>query len=429
MQRIHQKDKGFTLIEILIAVLVLAIGMLGLAKLQGVTLLNSAESRMQTHALNFAQDKIEELRNYVHEATYDAYASDAVGTDVVGANATFTRTWTITDNAGYKQIAVLVEWTGIDGTDYDVRLTSHIAEVEPARSGMVLAAVPLVATTAADSAAQAAAHAAAAAQYEAIVAASDDATQQQKDDAAAALADAQAAEAAAQAAADIDDAAEAAAQAQLAYEALEEILAILNSLPTVAITFSGTVEGGATSVTVEEDGQTPVACSLSGTTYTCTINAPQDAVLTVTAYNAASDEESCQVAVDIAGTDGCPLSFTSDCTAPWGATVADGSEVPAYSAEEVNVDVTATGCEGVEEARQCNAGTLSGSFTFESCTNLCEVDDFDNVKVNKLPDEWNDTGPGPVSIPPGYGSSDRVATQTPSAGSVVACTTTVSVTY
>jgi type IV pilus modification protein PilV len=425
-------QQGFTLIEILIAILVLAVGMLGLAKLQGVTMLNSAESRMHTHAVNLAQDKIEELRNYVHEASYDAYASDANGNDVVGANATFTRIWTITSPGAeeYKLISVLVEWTGVDGTDYDVELTSRIAGVEPARSGMVLAAVPLVGPTAADSAAQAAAHAAAAAQYEAIVAASDAATQQQKDDAADALADAEAAADAAQDAADNGDAAEAAAQAQLAYDALQAIINILNTLPSVSITFSGTVEGGATSVTAEESGQAPVGCSISGTTYTCTINAPQDAVVTVRAYNAASDEQSCQVSLDIDGTEGCPLSFTTDCTAPWGETVPDGSEVTAYSSDEVNV--SDGGCENSSEARQCNAGTLSGSFTFESCSNLCEVPNYVGTQKKKLPvapDGWNSTGPGFISIPAAADKNDKVVTQSLVADSNADCTSSLTVTF
>lgn len=421
MNKKNNQQKGFTLVEILIAILVFGIGMLGLAKLQGVTMLNSAESRMQTHAVNLAQDKIEELRNYVHEATYDAYVTDATGTDEVGANATFTRTWTITDNVGYKQISVSVEWTGVDGTDYDISLTSHIAEVEPARSGMVLAAVPLVSITAADSAAQAAAHAAAAAQYEAIVAASDDATQQQKDDAAAALAEAEAAADAAQDAADIDDAAEAAAQAEIAYDALQEILAILNSLPSVSTTFSGTVEGGATSVTVEKDGGSPVACSISGTTYTCTINAPQNAVLTVKAYNAASDEESCQVSVDITGTAGCPLSFTSDCTTPWGANVADGSQVTAFLTDEAVAPSTCS-----SEVRQCNSGTLSGTYTHQACALLCTVPNYvtgGKINSNSGPTEWNTTGPGPITY--GYNGNKTVASQSLTAGTDVDCSLTL----
>jgi hypothetical protein len=50
-----------------------------------------------------------------------------------------------------------------------------------------------------------------------------------------------------------------------------------------------------------------------------------------------------------------------DCTAPWGATVLDGASVTAY------LDATPTSsC--TSESRSCSAGTLSGSYTNQSCT-------------------------------------------------------------
>lgn len=143
MNKYHvKKSLGFSLIEVMIALVILGIGLLGLAKIQGITFLNSAESRMQTHALNFAQEKIEQLRNYGNISVYRAYASNAIGTDLVGSNSTFSRNWVVTACAnavGCKKISVTVVWTGIDGTNYDIQLTSQIAGLEPARSGIVIA--------------------------------------------------------------------------------------------------------------------------------------------------------------------------------------------------------------------------------------------------------------------------------------------------
>jgi Tfp pilus assembly protein PilV len=57
----------------------------------------------------------------------------------------------------------------------------------------------------------------------------------------------------------------------------------------------------------------------------------------------------------------CSVITAQDCTAPWGATVADGSSVTAY------LDATPTSsC--TSESRTCSAGTLSGSYTNQSCT-------------------------------------------------------------
>ena len=61
------KVQGFSLVETLIAAVIVAVAMLGLGKLQGITLLNSADSRMKTHALNLPQEKIEALRMFANQ--------------------------------------------------------------------------------------------------------------------------------------------------------------------------------------------------------------------------------------------------------------------------------------------------------------------------------------------------------------------------
>ena len=61
---------GFTLIEGLIAFLVVVFGMLALAHFHGGVIQSTAVAKARTEALNFAQDKIEELRNIEDEAEY-----------------------------------------------------------------------------------------------------------------------------------------------------------------------------------------------------------------------------------------------------------------------------------------------------------------------------------------------------------------------
>ncbi|MEF3076209.1 prepilin-type N-terminal cleavage/methylation domain-containing protein [Methylobacter sp. Wu1] len=149
-------QQGFSLLEALIAALVVAVAMLGVARLQGLTMLESGDSRMKTHALNLAQDKIEELRSFSNR---DAYLGMASGSDThAGASGTFTRTWTVTscadlspscdsngngsidDNeSNYKQVNAQVIWTDPRGDEQTVQLTSYITGVEPVKSGMALA--------------------------------------------------------------------------------------------------------------------------------------------------------------------------------------------------------------------------------------------------------------------------------------------------
>jgi len=406
--------RGFSLIEVLVAIVVLGGGLLGLAKLQGITLLNSAESRMQTHALNVAQEKIEELRSYANTATYTAYATDATGTDIVGANATFTRSWAISacpNTVECKNISVNVTWTGIDGSAQNIQLTSQVAELEPARSGMVVASVATVGDTAAESAAKAAAHAAAAT-YEAQVAASSAATATQKADAAAAKARAEQAAQDAQDAADTGDAAEAALQAEIAATAAAEILAILQTLPGISYTINGATPAATTSLTVE-DG----TCVFGSGAYTCTVSTHESEV-TITGSNG-TVTQACVVTLTPSPVTGCTIVFSNDCTKSWtdaaSETVTDGSQVTAYQL------ASSTTCPS--EIQQCTTGTLSPSnFNYKSCTIVCTVPDYIGDKIN-CPSEWNSTGPGSVTC--NFSGKKTIATQSLTAGSSQSCTSTL----
>lgn len=139
----HCKIRGFSLIEAMIASLVVGMTMLGVARLQGITLSSSGDSRMRTHALNLAQEKIEELRTFVHQSDYSAYSGSDSDTQL-GANATFTRIWTIAGCANSiecKQANVAVSWQDQADTTQTVQLTSFIAKVDPVKSGVVLFAM------------------------------------------------------------------------------------------------------------------------------------------------------------------------------------------------------------------------------------------------------------------------------------------------
>jgi type IV pilus assembly protein PilV len=58
----HQAQRGFTLIEVLVAVLVLSIGLLGLAALQATSLRFNHSAYMRTQATILAQDIADSMR-------------------------------------------------------------------------------------------------------------------------------------------------------------------------------------------------------------------------------------------------------------------------------------------------------------------------------------------------------------------------------
>ena len=99
-----QKDKGFTLIEVLIAISIFSIGMLAVASMQiSAISVNAAAGRM-TDRIIWAQDKIEELMALPYSDPWLEAAGNPPGLD--SANNTheetnpdgYTVSWDVTDN-------------------------------------------------------------------------------------------------------------------------------------------------------------------------------------------------------------------------------------------------------------------------------------------------------------------------------------------
>jgi len=160
MKYLQQKQHGIGLIEVLISTVVIAIGLLATASLQTGFLSGSSDNKARAEALVLAEQKIEELRNNATKVAYEAAPSSDVGTTtadpnaIVGTNATFTRSWTITDTEAFlttaparKNISVQVSWDSDGGTDSDgdgtiidanekVNITTEIAWINPSDSAL-----------------------------------------------------------------------------------------------------------------------------------------------------------------------------------------------------------------------------------------------------------------------------------------------------
>ncbi len=101
---------GFTLIEVLVAMVILAIVLATLPMLLVTAVNANAFARRTTVATTLAQDKLEVIRN-------TPYATLASGSDQVtepGTSRTYTRTWTVTagPTSTTTKVAVVVSWTG-----------------------------------------------------------------------------------------------------------------------------------------------------------------------------------------------------------------------------------------------------------------------------------------------------------------------------
>jgi type IV pilus assembly protein PilV len=124
---IRRGAAGFTLVEILVAMTIFAIGVLGLAAGTMNVLRTNSTSQLSTSAINLAQSKIEELRA-MSAAAFAGLSSP--GSDTATASGkTFNRTWQITANspvAGVTKIDVTVGWT--DYTSRSVTVSASVAQ-------------------------------------------------------------------------------------------------------------------------------------------------------------------------------------------------------------------------------------------------------------------------------------------------------------
>lgn len=141
---LSHRQRGFTLIEALVALLIMAFSMLGLAGLQMVMARNAEMARQRSEATRLAEEKIEEYRafNSIEAGTglvaWDSLASSVAPEPITsGSNVTFSRSTTFggTSADAKRTVQVTVSWTDRTGETKSVTLNSYIAKIDPAYAG------------------------------------------------------------------------------------------------------------------------------------------------------------------------------------------------------------------------------------------------------------------------------------------------------
>ncbi|RJP58606.1 MAG: prepilin-type N-terminal cleavage/methylation domain-containing protein [Deltaproteobacteria bacterium] len=155
MKRLFSNEKGFTLLEILIAMTILSVGLLALAEMTVYVIRSNAVGNKVTDATVLAQDKLEELRTLGYSDTQLSNGGDNndVSTDIHSGTPSFPlftgpdhtdtcnsscsvtisqtpqRVWNVADDtpaSGMKTVTVIVGWK--DSINHFVALSTIIRE-------------------------------------------------------------------------------------------------------------------------------------------------------------------------------------------------------------------------------------------------------------------------------------------------------------
>jgi type IV pilus modification protein PilV len=118
-----KKAKGFTLIEVLVALVILSISLLALAGFMVTTTKNNASGAHMTEATTFAQDKLEELKMSPWENIVSGSDQRKGSTGI-----NYSRNWTVGENetGDLRTISLTINWS--DRYNHSIRFFSVIAQ-------------------------------------------------------------------------------------------------------------------------------------------------------------------------------------------------------------------------------------------------------------------------------------------------------------
>jgi type IV pilus modification protein PilV len=109
----RSRSEGFSLLETMIAMVVLGIGLLGVAQMIPLALAGVTQAGLRTSAVQAAQQRLDNLRS-----SEFADAALQAGTYTETLNG-YSLAWTITDDdpvEGSKRIALTASWETVHGT-------------------------------------------------------------------------------------------------------------------------------------------------------------------------------------------------------------------------------------------------------------------------------------------------------------------------
>ncbi|UCD71553.1 MAG: prepilin-type N-terminal cleavage/methylation domain-containing protein [Syntrophobacterales bacterium] len=121
MNRWLIKNKGFTLMEVLIAIVVLSVALLALAGLQIISIRGNSFGNHMTEAITLAKDLMEEMKNAEWEDIEDR-DDDPIGSSGI----TYHRECRVAEAGRIRTVTVRVSW---DNDTHRVTLVTNFADL------------------------------------------------------------------------------------------------------------------------------------------------------------------------------------------------------------------------------------------------------------------------------------------------------------
>jgi len=140
-ERNSRAQRGFTLVEALISLVVMAFGMLALSGMQASLARNSDLAKQRTEAMRLAQARLEKMRSFTGISTgavnWNGLDSMAPGTATTNATYTVTSSVTGLDTDSFRPVTVVVSWIDRTNATQNVSLASVISQTDPKDPGFL----------------------------------------------------------------------------------------------------------------------------------------------------------------------------------------------------------------------------------------------------------------------------------------------------